>query len=129
MKSIALMYWACAVLENEILKTLKSGTCGTVGFVGTTAAVGAVMCRYLGFRFEEYYIYFSFDLSFPAQIRKKTESAGLNVNDFEKIVSKHDVVIGMQLGEYFATHSSNVRHRWVKTTREGLRKEDAHQIT
>ena len=99
------------------------------GFVHLVSAVGALVYRYLIFNFEDEYIYYCYNLALPAQIRKKTESAGLSVNDFEKIVSKHEVVTGMQLGEYFATHSGNVRHRWVKETREGLRKEDAHHIT
>ena len=94
----------------------------------TTAAVGALMFRYLGFSFEEYYIYFSFDLSLPAQIRKKTESAGLSERTFNKIVSVNDVVIGTQMGEYFGSHSRKGTDDWVKTTRYDLKQEDAHKI-
>ena len=86
------------------------------------------MFRYLSFNFEEQYIYFPVDLSYPAQIRNKTESLGVSDADLKDIVRKHPVVIGMQLGARFANHSGNVTLAWVKDTRNNMMPADAQNI-
>ena len=86
------------------------------------------MSRYLSFSFEQHYIYFPFDLSYPAQIRNKTESLGVSDADLKGIVWKDPVVIGMQLGTRFANHSGNVTLAWVKDTPNNMMPADAQNI-
>ena len=116
------------MLELDIFRSLDDGSVtGTIEC--RSATFGELVYRYIEFDFINYYVYWCPNLAEPAQIRNRTESRGLTTKYHNDSVLKHAVVVGMQVGTHFQTHTRNVKKSWVDKTRKGLVALDAHKIT
>ena len=114
-KSIALMAWACAKLEDELL--LADTSSSPASLIDRIYEALLLLCNeYMSFEFDRMYVYWPTELLEPAQIRPRHEVAGITLEDQEKMLH-HDVVVYIASCGCGINYAGNVTKAHLEKTR------------